>query len=160
MIRANKVRNQQVQVDAIALDDAGSGVDATGTITIVGTATEAGTLTVIVGSERNHKFSVAVADSNTATDVAAAIVAAVNADLDVPVDAANVAGVVTFTAINAGTYGNSIALETRGEIAGISGQAVVGMCGTALGRFDTRFPHCRQAPVGSKATSSRIREGA
>jgi phage tail sheath gpL-like len=131
MIRANKVRNQQVQVDAIALDDDGSGVDATGTITIVGTATEAGTLTVIVGSERNHKFSVAVADTDTATDVAASIVAAVNADLDVPVDAANVAGVVTFTAINAGTYGNSIALETRGEIGGITGQAVVGMASGA-----------------------------
>ena len=61
MIRANKVRNQQVQVDAIALDDNGSGVDATGTIVVTGPATEAGTLTVIAGSERNFKFSIAVA---------------------------------------------------------------------------------------------------
>lgn len=127
MIRANKVRNQQAQVDAISLDDAGAGVAATGTITIVGTATEAGTLTVIVGSERNHKFSVAVSVSDTETLVAAAIVAAVNADLNVPVTAANVSGVVTMTAVNKGTYGNSIALETRGSIAGITGQAVTAM---------------------------------
>ncbi len=131
LIRAMKVRNQQVQVDVIALDDNGSGVDATSTITVVGTATEAGTLTVITGSERNHKFTIAVADTDTATVVAAAIVAAVNADLDVPVDAANVAGVVTFTAINAGTYGNSIPIEVRGEVAGISGTAVVGMASGA-----------------------------
>ena len=131
MIRANKVRNQQVQVDAIPLDDAGSGVVATGTITIVGTATEAGTITVITGSERNFKFAVAVASGDTATIVAAAIVAAVNADLDVPVTAANVAGVVTMTAINAGTFGNSIPLETRGSVAGITGMAVVGMASGA-----------------------------
>lgn len=131
MIRANKVRNQQVQVDAISLDDAGGGVAATGTITVVGTATEAGTLTVIAASERNHKFSVAVADTDTETIVAAAIVAAVNADLDVPVTASNVAGVVTFTAINAGTYGNSLAIEVRGSVAGITGTAVAGMSGGA-----------------------------
>jgi phage tail sheath gpL-like len=131
LIRANKVRNQQIQVDAIALDDNGSGVAATGTITVVGTATEAGTLTVIAGSERNHKFAVAVADTDTETTVAAAIVAAVNADLDVPVTAGNVAGVVTFTANNDGTYGNSIPIEVRGSVAGITGTAVVGMASGA-----------------------------
>lgn len=130
LIRANKVRNQQIQVDAIALDDNGAGVAATGTITVTGTATEAGTLTVIAGSERNHKFSVAVADTDTATDIAAAIVAAVNADLDVPVTASNVAGVVTFTADNDGTWGNSIPIEVRGEVGGVT-TAVVGMSGGA-----------------------------
>ena len=130
LIRANKVRNQQVQVDAISLDDNGS-TFATGTITIVGTATEVGTITVITGSERNFKFSVAVASGDDETAVAAAIVAAVNANLDVPVTASNVAGVVTMTAINAGTYGNSIPLETRGSVAGITGMAVVGMASGA-----------------------------
>lgn len=130
LIRANKVRNQQVQIDAIALDDNGS-TFATGTITIVGTATEAGTITVITGSERNFKFSIAVASGDDETAVAAAIVAAVNANLDVPVTAGNVAGVVTMTAINAGTYGNSIPLETRGSVAGITGMAVVGMASGA-----------------------------
>ena len=130
LIRANKVRNQQVQVDAISLDVDGSGVDATGTIAVTGTATEAGTLTVITGSERNHKFSVAVADTDTATAVGAAIEAAVNADLNVPVTAANVTGTVTMTAINAGTYGNSIPIEVRGSVAGIT-TTVTGMASGA-----------------------------
>ncbi len=131
LIRANKVRNQQIQVDAIALDDNGSGVAATGTITVVGTATEAGTLTVIVGSEKNHKFSIAVADTDDQTAVADAITAAVNADLDVPVTAGNTLGVVTFTANNDGTWGNSIPIEVRGSVAGITGTAVVGMASGA-----------------------------
>lgn len=146
LIRANKVRNQQIQVDAIALDDDGSGVASAGTITVVGTASEAGTLTVIAGSERNHKFSIAVADTDTETDVAAAIVAAVNADLDVPVTAGNVLGVVTFTANNDGTWGNSIPIEVRGEVGGITSTAVSGMAGGATdpaltGVFD---------PIGEK----------
>lgn len=131
LIRANKVRNQQVQVDVIPLDDAGAAVAATGTIAVVGTASEAGTFTVITGSERRHKYSIAVADLASETDIADAIVLAVNADLDVPVTASNVAGVVTLTAVTEGTYGNSIPVEVRGEIAGITSIAVTGMTGGA-----------------------------
>lgn len=131
LIRANKVRNQEIQIDVIPLDDAGGGVAATGTITVVGTATEAGSLTVIVGSERNHKYSIAVASADDETAVADAIVAAVTADLDSPVTAGNVAGVVTFTAVNAGTYGNSIPIEVRESVAGITSTAVSGMTGGA-----------------------------
>lgn len=130
MIRANKVRNQQVQIDAISLDDNGAGVDATGTMAVTGTATEAGTLTVIAGSEKNHKYSVAVASGDTATVVGDAIAAAVTADSKAPVTAANVTGTVTLTAVNAGTYGNSIPLEIRGEVAGIS-TTVTGMASGA-----------------------------
>jgi len=152
LIRANKVRNQSIQIDVIALDDNGAGVAATGTITVVGTASEAGTLTVIVGSEKNHKFSVAVANTNNETTVAAAIVAAVNADLDVPVTASNVSGVVTFTAINAGTYGNSIGIEVRGSVAGITSTDVVGMASgatdpTLTGVFDVIGENRYQAIV-------------
>lgn len=131
MVRSCKVRNQQVQIDAISLDDDGSGVDATGTITVVGASTEAGVFTVIIGSERNHKFSVAVASGDSETVIAASIIAAVNADLNVPVEATSALGVVTFTAINAGTYGNSIAIEVRGTVAGVTGTAVSGMTGGA-----------------------------
>lgn len=139
LIRANKVRNQEVQVDAIALDDA-AGTAATGTYTVTGTATEDGTLTIIVASERNHKFTVAVTDTDTATAIASAIVSAINADLNVPVTAASAVGVVTLTAVNAGTYGNSIPMEVRGTVGGIT-VAVVGMASgatdpTLTGVFD------------------------
>ena len=141
MIRTSRLLNQVTQFDAISLDDNGSAVDATGTITVVGTATEDGTLTVIVGSEQNHKVSVTVTSGDSVTDVAASLVTAVNLSTDVPVLASNVAGVVTFTALNGGTYGNSFGIEVIGSVAGISGTAVVAMaCGatdpTLTGIFD------------------------
>lgn len=130
LIRANKVRNQQVRTDAIALDDNGTAY-ATGSIAVTGTATEAGTLTVIAGSERNHKYTISVELGATATAVGALIEAAVIADVEtVPVSAVNAAGTVTFTAINAGTYGNSIPIEVRGVIAGLA-TSVTGMSGGA-----------------------------
>jgi phage tail sheath gpL-like len=129
LIRANKVRNQQVQVDAIALDDNGS-TFATKIITLTsGPTTEAGSLTVIVGSERNHKFDIAISLGDTITEIALAIETAVNLDLDLPFTALAAAGVVTFTAINSGTYGNSLPLEIRGTVAGVSSAVTVGITG-------------------------------
>jgi len=140
LIRANKVRNKQIQVDAIALDDAGAGVAATGTLAVSGTATEAGTLTVIAGSERNYSYSIAVASGDTATVVGDAIEAAITANTTTPVSASNTTGTVTITAENKGTYGNSIPLEIQGEVAGLS-TTVTGMSGgatdpTLTGVFD------------------------
>lgn len=121
MIRAARLVNDITQFDAIGLDDNGSGVDATGTITVVGTATEDGTLFVTVGSEQNHKLSVAVTSGDSETDVADSITAAVTADAARnPTSAANTLGVVTLTSINAGTYGNTLGLEVTGSVGGIT----------------------------------------
>jgi len=141
MLRSARLLNTKTQFDAIALDDDGSGVDATGTITVVGTATEDGTLEVIVGSEQNHKVSVTVTDTDTATVVAASIVTAVNLSKNIPVLASSAVGVVTFTALNAGTYGNTFGIEVIGSVAGITGTAVVAMASgatdpTLTGVFD------------------------
>ena len=116
MIRAAKKENQVTQFDAIALDDDGSGVDATGTIVITGTATGAGTLVVAIGSEKNHKFNVAVASGDTPTVIGDSIEAAINADTKVPVTAVNVTGTITMTAVNAGTYGNDIGISIEGTV--------------------------------------------
>lgn len=131
MIRSARLLNKVTQFDAIGLADNGSGVDATGTITVVGDATEAGVLQVVVGSEQNHKVDVAVATADDETAVADAIVIAVNLSPNVPVLASNVAGVVTLTALNAGTYGNTLGIEVIGSVAGISGTAVVAMASGA-----------------------------
>ncbi len=50
MIRAFKAVNPIIQLDAIALDDNGSGVPRVVKVTFVGTSTEAGTIVIIVGS--------------------------------------------------------------------------------------------------------------
>lgn len=120
MIRSARKVNAATVIDAIALDDNGSGVDATGVFTITGTATEAGTLTFYVGSKRNHKFTIAVADTDTPTIIGDALVAAIVADTKVPISSANVTGVVTLTALNAGTYGNTFGLAVEGTVGGVT----------------------------------------
>ena len=124
MLREFKKENKIVRVDGLPLDDA-VGTARAVTITIVGTATEAGTLVVVAGSEKNHRFEIAVADGDTATAIAANIVTAVEADLNCPFSAANVAGVVTLTADNDGTVANDLGVEASGTIAGVTGFAVV-----------------------------------
>ncbi len=123
MVREFKKVNPIVRLDAIALDDA-AGTAREVTITIVGTATEAGTLTIVAGSEVDHSFDIAVADTDTETAVALAIATAINLDLEAPFTAAAVVGVVTLTAVNLGTVANDLGVEAKGAVAGITGQAV------------------------------------
>lgn len=99
-----------VPIYALPLADDGSGVAATGTIVVGVTTAEAGTLAVYVGGTR---IPVAVTAAESADDIGAAIAAAVNAKLDLPVTAANVTGTVTFTVRWAGATGNQITLETN-----------------------------------------------
>lgn len=96
-------------LQAIAVDDAGGAVAATGTITVTGSATAAGVLTVCIG---NDLVNVAIANADTPAIIAAAIVAAVTARPDIPVTASAAAGVVTLTAKNKGTQGNQIKVST------------------------------------------------
>lgn len=100
--------SRDIEVWAIAQDDNGAGVAATGTIAFTGPATKAGTVYLYVAGTR---LAVAVANADTATVVGAAVAAAVNADTSLPVTAANVTGTVTFTARNKGTNGNDIDLR-------------------------------------------------
>lgn len=123
MIRAAREDNAVVRFDAIPLADNGSGVAATGTAVFVGTASAAGTLIVTVGSEQNHAFSIAVASGDSITDIGDAVDAAVLADTDTPFTSNNVAGTVTFTAVNKGTLGNGIGIAIEGTVAGITHSA-------------------------------------
>lgn len=121
MIREAKKINSITRIDAIPLDDAGGGVPAAGVVTFVGgPATADGTFYVTVGSYKNHRYTVAVTDTDTITDVGDALVAAITADADAPFTAANVAGVVTITMTNDGTEGNSTGLKVEGSAAGIT----------------------------------------
>ncbi len=130
MIRDARALNSAVRFDAIGLDDDGSGVPATGTFTITGPATEDGTLNFIVGSKTNHNFSIAISDTDSATTIGDAVAASINADLECPGNAANVTGVVTITAVNDGTVGNTIGLKTEGTVAGVA-VVIVGMASGA-----------------------------
>jgi phage tail sheath gpL-like len=140
LIRANKVRNQQVQIDAIVLNDDGGGSASEGIFTITGTAAADGELVFTIGSDRNHKYSIAITSGDTPTVIGDAVDAAVLADLNSPVTSANVTGVVTITAVNLGTYGDSFPIGISGEVDGVS-IAITGMTGgatdpTLTGVFD------------------------
>ena len=116
-----------------------AGAAATATLTLTGPATKAGVLNLYVGAQ---KVPVAVAAADTATAMAAAVAAAVNADTSLPVTAAAVLGVVTFTARHVGLLGNDILLQLnfRGNAggestpAGVAGVfvAMAGGAGTAV----------------------------
>ncbi|MDO8932922.1 MAG: hypothetical protein Q7U97_11050, partial [Rhodocyclaceae bacterium] len=95
---------------AMALDDLAGGAKASGTITIGGTPTEAGTLCLYVGGKR---VTVGITASQTAAAIATAVAAAITALPDLAVDAAAVGAVVTCTAKHKGEEGNGIDLRVN-----------------------------------------------
>lgn len=97
--------NPYTECYALALDDPGAGVKATQTITLTGTPTAAGTLYLYIGGRR---LQIGVAANATVTDIATAVAAAINADLDGAVTATSALGVVTATARHKGIEGNDI----------------------------------------------------
>lgn len=111
---ASYLQNDKVtEVVAIAQDDDGAGVAASGQITITGPATADGVLAFYVAG---RKMAVAVAEGDTADDIATALAAAVQAEPLSYVSAA-VNGVdtfkVDFTAKNDGPQGNEIDLRVN-----------------------------------------------
>lgn len=97
--------NQVTELWLGVLADDGAAVSASGTITVTGTATAAGTIVLYVGGQR---VTVAVANGDAQNDIAAAIETAIDAELDLPVTASVTTNVVTVTARNGGTSGNDI----------------------------------------------------
>lgn len=95
------------EVWCIALADNGAGVNASGTITVTGPATAAGTINLYIAGQ---VVSVAVGASDAATVIATAINAAITAALDLPVTSSVAAAVVTLTCKWKGLTGNDITI--------------------------------------------------
>jgi phage tail sheath gpL-like len=116
MIRVFKAANPYCELWAIGIDDNGSGVPATGTLTYAGTATAAGSLVLYIspywadGALRG-KYTVAIASGTAASAVATAVAAAITADPYRTVSASPAGAVVTLTARQDGTPGNDISLN-------------------------------------------------
>ena len=99
-----------LQLTAVALDDAGAGVLATGTVTITNNATASGVLSLKIG---NQQVDVAVTTGDTPTLIAAAVAAQIGKQPDLPVTATSTPGSpasVNLSAKNKGTLGNEIKL--------------------------------------------------
>ena len=98
-----------IPVTFYPLDDDGSGVAATGTVTPSGAATGAGAFRVRVNNILSEQFVIANGDS--VATITAAITAAVTAVLDLPVTAADGATVVNFTSKWKGASANDLVIE-------------------------------------------------
>lgn len=109
MVLAALTTNPYLQLQVIALDDAGGSIAATQTLTITGPATAAGTVTLSVGDQ---SVVVAVSSGDTANIIAAAINAQIAKQPDLPFTAGVAAAVVTLTAKNKGTLGSAIKTST------------------------------------------------
>lgn len=125
MVRAAIKANPYLALTAIALDDAGAGVVATGTVTVTGPASGPGGISLNIG---NQRVDIAVASADTATVIAAALVTQIGKQPDLPVTATSALGVVTLTAKNKGTLGNGIKLSASATAAGVT-TAVVALSG-------------------------------
>lgn len=107
MAKRFKQASKFTEVWGIGADDDGGAVAATKTITIVGTATSAGTLHLLIHGER---VNVGVSIDDTETDIAAAIAAAITAatDKNLLFTAGSAAGVATLTCSHAAAFGSDL----------------------------------------------------
>lgn len=119
MIRNFRLYNKITPIDAVGYSNSG-GTAAAGTIAFSGTATASGSITVRVGSQLNHTYTLTVASGTTATTVGASLVSALGADARAPVTGINTTGSVALTAVNKGTVGNNLTLEVLNLPAGIT----------------------------------------
>lgn len=105
MLGALKAANTYTECWAVALDDNGAGVAASGTITLAGSPTKSGTLNCYIGGKA---VQVAVASGATASALATALGAAIMADTTLPVTATVLGAVVTLTARHKGEAANGL----------------------------------------------------
>ncbi len=110
MIVSAKDANNSTEMWAIALDDLPAGAMATKTITLTGSPTVASILALYVGGQR---VQVGLAAGDTATVAAGKVVTAITAMTDLPVTAANAAGVVTLTLKHKGIVGQGVDVRTN-----------------------------------------------
>lgn len=106
MISFFNANNSRIELRVIPLDDAG--VAGEKEITVTGPATEAGTLALYIGGRR---IVVVIAEGDSATVIAAAIAAAINANSDLLYTAASTAAVATLTARNEGEWTEKIPVQ-------------------------------------------------
>jgi len=109
--RAFAGSNYAVPIYAFPEAEASSGaVAAVGTLVLTASTPGVGSLYVYINSVL---YQIPVLATSTPTTLGDALAAAINADLDAPVTAANVTGTITFTAKSAGPWGNGISISVN-----------------------------------------------
>jgi phage tail sheath gpL-like len=118
MCQSFRNNNSFSELWVLPLNDAAGATKATWSVSVSGPATKSGTINLYIGDTVVY-CPVTVGD--TQATVVAAMIAKINANVDLPVIASSAsAGVVTLTAKNAGTVGNTLTvqLDYLGALAG------------------------------------------
>lgn len=129
MVEVVKANDPNGELWVIPVADHASGVKASATLGVTGTATESGSVFLTVGG-LDVVAGVAVGD--TAATVRAAIIAAITAKF--PVTVAEDGTNVVFTAKNAGSLGNTLKLALN-RLGAVAGQRSPAGLGFAVGTF-------------------------
>lgn len=131
MARAYRRNDPVGEMWILPLADNGSGVAASGSIEFTGPTTAAGVLSLYIGG---RLVSVSIASGTSASDVAAAVEAAIDADPFMPVTTSTSSATVTLAAKNDGTEGNSIDIRVNylGRAGGEVTPAGLGVTITAM----------------------------
>lgn len=139
-IREARKLNSVTRIDAIPFVDDVGGSQATAAIDFTGTATENDTVNVVVQSKTNFLFKVDVSIGDTASEVAIAVAAAINANADILVTAIPTSTVVDLTSVHTGTWNNFISLRVESLPTGITVSTLTAFSGgTGLEPTDTIF---------------------
>jgi phage tail sheath gpL-like len=115
----------------LPLVDGSSMTAATGTITLTTAPSETGVISLYVAGQR---VQITVLSTDTVTTMAAALAAAINAKIELPVTAASAVGVITLTAKNKGAHGNGIDLRLNYQ-GSAGGESTPAGLGITLGAF-------------------------
>ncbi len=110
MVTAAIRANEYAQITVVAVDDALAGTQAKGEMSIVGEATTAGALAFYVGAER---IDVGIDSGMSATEVASAVVTAVNSLPALPITVVATAEKIAVTAKHKGLAGNELKLAAQ-----------------------------------------------
>jgi len=131
VIRQVKKYNKKNRIDAIPLEDSGTGTGASGTIVFDGTSAGANsTIYIGAGDYFDNRYKIDVIAGEDPTAIGDKVAAAVTANTISPVSGTNTTGSVGFVSINAGTIGDAIPLWVEGSIPDIT-ITITGMTGGA-----------------------------
>lgn len=112
-------------------------VAAVKTVTLSGTPVATKIATLVIGAN-SYAYTVQIDD--TATLVAAGLAALVNADGNAEFSAAAASGVITLTAVTAGTAANNISISVTAGDSGVTGVVAVVTAGVDSDGIDSLFP--------------------
>lgn len=117
MAKAALTANPYLTLNIIGIEPASAGIAATGSVTLTGTATGSGVISLYVG---NTRVDIAATSGDTTEYLSTSLITAISQKADLPLTAASKDSSVSLTALNKGETGNDIILRITSTVPGIT----------------------------------------